>query len=271
MIDKAVNDRLKEQYCPEGSNLRRAQLRMLDMLVYLDQVCRANNIVYWLDSGTLLGAVRHGGFIPWDDDVDVCIDRRDENKLKRAIKQNPHPDFVIQDRRTDKSHWREWFCLRDLKTEYIQDSVFHNNQKFRGLQVDVFLMERNVNHRLWRISAKLYNLKLLLAEKQLFTLATILHYFDECIVFPMLRLLAKLVDSGHEEDYHKVYGQVFDHYFPVNKVLPVKEMIFEGHRLSVPKDSVSYLSESFGKDFMSLPSKEVLDKFNHHVEILFKD
>lgn len=271
MIDKAVNDRLKEQYCPDGSNLRRAQLRMLDMLVYLDRVCRANNIVYWLDSGTLLGAVRHGGFIPWDDDVDVCIDRKDAKKLKRAIIKTPHPDFVLQDRCTDKNHWREWFCLRDLKTEYIQDSVFHNNQKFKGLQVDVFLMEHNVNHKLWRFSVKLYNLKLLLVEKRLFTLAAVLHHFDESIVFPVLRFLAKLIDTGHRKDYHKVYGQVFDHYFPINSVLPVKEMLFEGHPLYIPNDSASYLSESFGKDYMSLPSKEVLDKFNHRVEIVFKD
>ena len=59
---------LRAKYNPEGSILRRAQMRMLDMLIYLDKVCKEQNIPYRIDGGNVLGAVRHGGFIPWDDD-----------------------------------------------------------------------------------------------------------------------------------------------------------------------------------------------------------
>ena len=56
-----TNEELRAKYNPEGSDLRRAQLRMLDMLLYLDKVCKENEITYWLAAGTCLGAVRHGG------------------------------------------------------------------------------------------------------------------------------------------------------------------------------------------------------------------
>ena len=77
MIPRDIQEQFKKQYNPEGSILRRAQYRMLEMLSFIDDVCVKNNIKYWIDSGTLLGARRHGGFIPWDDDVDICMPRED--------------------------------------------------------------------------------------------------------------------------------------------------------------------------------------------------
>ena len=53
--------------------LRKAQLIMLDMLIEFDAICKKHQLQYWLDSGTLLGAVRHQGFIPWDDDIDLSM------------------------------------------------------------------------------------------------------------------------------------------------------------------------------------------------------
>ena len=73
---------LRAKYNPDGSILRRAQLRMLDMLLYLDKVCKEQQIPYCLDSGNVLGAVRHGGFIPWDDDMDVLLTRY---RLKKEL------------------------------------------------------------------------------------------------------------------------------------------------------------------------------------------
>lgn len=83
MIDKKIQDELRIKYNPDGSDLRKAQLKMLELLKFLNKICTENNLTYWLDSGTLLGAVRHGGFIPWDDDIDVCMPYKDAVVLKK--------------------------------------------------------------------------------------------------------------------------------------------------------------------------------------------
>ena len=84
------------KYNPENSTLRQAQLRMLDMLVEVDKICRKHNIPYWIDYGTLLGAVRHKGFIPWDDDIDICVMNEHYDKLRRLLMDELPEQFVCQ-------------------------------------------------------------------------------------------------------------------------------------------------------------------------------
>ena len=77
---------LREKYNPDGSALRRDQLALLDMLCFVADICRQNGIQWWLSSGTLLGAARHKGFIPWDDDIDIAMPRKDYNVLLEILK-----------------------------------------------------------------------------------------------------------------------------------------------------------------------------------------
>ena len=100
---------LKEKYNPEGSILRRAQLRMLDMLLYIDKICKDNDLEYTLADGNLLGAIRHGGFIPWDDDMDICMDRDNYNKLCNILITSPHPQYVLQNNDTDPGFFGVWW------------------------------------------------------------------------------------------------------------------------------------------------------------------
>ena len=85
------------KYNGEGTPLRKAQLCMLNILIEIDRICRKHDIPYWLDSGTLLGAVRHGGFIPWDDDVDIAIMRSDYPRLKEYLTEELPKDLILQD------------------------------------------------------------------------------------------------------------------------------------------------------------------------------
>lgn len=96
MIDPKLQSELRAKYNPDGSNLRKMQLRMLEMLKYIDSICRENDIKYWLSSGTCLGAVRHGGFIPWDDDADIEMLASDYRKLEKILRSSSR-DFVLQD------------------------------------------------------------------------------------------------------------------------------------------------------------------------------
>ena len=80
-----MNEELRARFNPEGSLLRRQQMRMLEILLEVDKICKRHNIPYWLSSGTLIGAMRHDGFIPWDDDLDIEMMRTDYLRLMKVL------------------------------------------------------------------------------------------------------------------------------------------------------------------------------------------
>lgn len=87
---QSIFDALKEKFNPEGSKLRRYQIHLLDTLVEFDAFCKSHDIKYYLAYGTLLGAIRHKGFIPWDDDADLWMDRENYGKLEKLMQGEHH-------------------------------------------------------------------------------------------------------------------------------------------------------------------------------------
>ena len=85
-----------DDYTKNIPELKSVQKIELDILIELDKICRKNNLCYFLDSGTALGAVRHKGFIPWDDDIDVGMPRPDYNRFMRIAKDELGEAFFLQ-------------------------------------------------------------------------------------------------------------------------------------------------------------------------------
>ncbi len=94
-----INNNLDITKFPQATgNLRQIQLKVLDLLINIKNICEQNNLCYWLDFGTLLGAVRHKGFIPWDADADISMIREDYLKLIPILKQFfANSDFIVRE------------------------------------------------------------------------------------------------------------------------------------------------------------------------------
>lgn len=249
---------LKEKYNPEGSILRKAQMRMLDMLLYIDGVCKKLNIEYRLDSGNVLGAVRHGGFIPWDDDVDIVILRKDCPKLCKYLLENPHPQYVLQYHKTDPGYCGFWPVLRDLKSEYIQNSDVHNARKYRGLQVDIFPLEEGLTPFFIKISGHITYLNekhFVLKHKKI---ADIIYRFQKYIIHPVFRFLD--VFTGAKDTAMYAYGISCGTNIPKSFLKDYKPILFEEHYFPGPSDPYEYCKKIYG-NYMKLPP---IDKRDHH-------
>ena len=123
--------------------LRQAQLVMLRMLKIIDYICRKHDLRYWLCSGTLLGAVRHQGFIPWDDDLDICMLREDYNRFIQIAPLEFPTDIFLQTQETDPSYdYLPLPCkVRDKNSLIISEGM--ENQKYQqGLFIDIFPTDR---------------------------------------------------------------------------------------------------------------------------------
>lgn len=121
------------------SEIRKVMAVELDLLLEFDCVCKKHNLKYWLIAGTLLGAVRHKGFIPWDDDIDVGMSRRDYEKLSEiAPKVFQHPYFW-QTNYTDPGSARGHAQLRNSQTTGILKGEMSGGQCLYGFNQGIFI------------------------------------------------------------------------------------------------------------------------------------
>jgi len=111
----------------------------IDMLTQLDAVCRKNNLRYYLMYGTLLGAYRHGGFIPWDDDIDVVMPRKDYERLKQLKNVFANP-YYLQFPGEDEGYYFSFAKLRNSRTTGIT-MPFRYQSYNHGLWIDIFPLD----------------------------------------------------------------------------------------------------------------------------------
>ena len=121
----------------DQETLRKVQLTLLEIALEFKRVCNILRLNFFLDSGTLLGAVRHKGFIPWDDDFDVGMLRKDYECFIEKAQELLHPDFFLQTWDTDKNYGLPFAKLRMRNTVYIEE-VAQKTKAENGFYLDIF-------------------------------------------------------------------------------------------------------------------------------------
>lgn len=250
-----TDEQLRNEYNPEGSHLRKVQLRMLDMLLYLDDVCKEIGIQYRLDGGTLLGAVRHKGFIPWDDDLDIAIDNiEDWKRLADYLKKKPHPQYHLQDDTTDPGMYKFWMTIRDEKSEYIHQEIkeieLEKPRKYKGLQIDIFPFRAGIIPSLYRFCCFLQEKQSKLVKYKF--LADSAHKLQKFIIHPFCKIQTSLF--GNKNLYMHDYGAGWTHRFSNEVLFPYTDYTFEGHTFKGPASSDEYLKQIYG-NYMDLPNR----------------
>ncbi|MEG1457924.1 MAG: LicD family protein [Acetivibrio sp.] len=238
--------------CVEMSmeEIKREQLQVLK---FLDRICKENNIRYYLTYGTLLGAVRHSGYIPWDDDIDILVEIKDLKRLVEILKDNE--DYTMISCFNTENYFEEFAMLTSNHT--ISDINNFPVQMSAGVFVELFPLsglpsgEKEYEDYIIHIKelemkrcGKLYSpVECKRASDEL--MDYIASYdFDECEYAGFLLSPYYLKDRFKKDVFE--YGE---------------RLLFEGNFLSVPKNYDQYLKQIYG-DYMKLPPIE--EQYTHH-------
>jgi lipopolysaccharide cholinephosphotransferase len=235
--------------------LRKAQLIMLEMLVEFDAICQKHNLQYWLDSGTLLGAVRHQGFIPWDDDIDLSMPLEDYNKFQEIAKEELSEKIFFQTKECDSAFKFDYIKLRSNRASIVE---FHEKDReieyHQGVFVDIFpmltLANSNENRKFYENTFE-----------EIRACSSISLHTPNGIDSPLKReKLVKELEERHqgwsEEESKVIYsGKMPDVavWFDFKEIFPLKKMTFEGLEFFVPHNPHHYLGELYSFNYMELP------------------
>ena len=129
--------------------LRKLQLTQLEILKVFDRFCREHGLKYSLYAGSLLGAVRHRGFIPWDDDLDVCMSREAYNRFITLWEQDPPQGYLLQNKENTPAFWQSFSKIRKDHTTFLQEER-EAGKYHTGIFLDIFPLDRIPNGKLHR-------------------------------------------------------------------------------------------------------------------------
>lgn len=254
-------ENLRARFNPDGSLLRRQQLRMLELLIEVDRICKKHNISYWLSSGTLIGAARHKGFIPWDDDLDIEMLLPDYNRLMKVLPRELPDTMALQSVKTDPNYFFFYSKVRDRRSFLAESNRYDRVWKERGIYIDIFpfykqplwvhLLSEKTQGHVYKIMNSMGEGNKEMWKVRLFT------RFNRFVVHPILKMICKLSHA------RETYGLGIPYHDPrhLEDILPLTEMEFEGRMFPVPKDTHKVLTLKYG-DYMQLPD---IESVNLHV------
>ncbi|MBQ7571544.1 MAG: LicD family protein [Bacteroidaceae bacterium] len=260
-------EELRAKYNPDGSLLRQMQERMLHVYEAIDAICQRHQIPYWLSGGSMLGAVRHRGFIPWDDDLDLEMLRPDFERLMTLLPQELPADMVLQWHTTDPNYFFQYAKVRDRRSQLFERNGYDRVWQEHGIYVDIFPLERVP---LWIHRASLltfghtYKMLRTAADPvQAMPRVRLLAAVNRRLVFPLLRLLARVFRTRY---YDFALGIPYFQKSTYEDFLPVRRVPFEQTTAPIMRQAEKCLAYRYG-DYMRLPDNPGAQYHAEDVEI----
>lgn len=262
-------------------NLEEVQNEQLKILIEFDRICRKNNINYQLFAGTLLGAVRHQGFIPWDDDIDVCMLREDYDLFLKIFQNEFDKKYFLQIPKTDKEYPFSFAKIRRNDTLFVESKHSELNMH-HGIFIDIFPLDNilpkgilgKVQFYLLSLLRKLKSYKIkknCLKSPNFFRkkMKLFIHYLLKPISMQKLNQLdiniSKLIKKGNGWVSHLSHGQTNKIYMKYamkkEKFENTIEGEFEEHQFLIPRNYDEVLERLFG-DYTKFPPVE--EQKPHH-------
>jgi len=265
-----------------SEDLLKVQEIQLEITTEFKRICDTYNLQYFLIYGSLLGAVRHEGFIPWDDDIDIGMPRKDYDQFVSKYYKELDNKYCMHSRRTDSMFWLSICKIRKKHTLYLEESTSLMTST-HGIFIDIFPFDNSYdkNNFITRFQRKLTNYislsvffktgikgsdvqslkaKLILLVLWPFKVKT-LNYMQELIMRANIDKRARYISN-----FAGVYNLSHE-VFPISDIFPVKTLLFKGLRLNVPRNYHSMLESVYG-DYMTLPPPDQR-KGKHAIQVKF--
>ncbi len=255
----------------KGETLRALQLAELEILRVVATFCDAHGIRYCLSSGTLLGAIRHNGFIPWDDDVDISMPRKDFEHFLALAKELP-PPFVVQATRLDSNYPLGMAKVRKADT-VMKEPATGDLPINHGIWIDLFPLDKVLDANKLQKRAKTYALlctaiyaKLGIGKPLKWTTRLLCRLMGLLGVQRLDRWRTRVMTADEDSDAELLTSFASNLgpcnlLFPPSVYFPLKKHVFEGTEFSVPNDTNAWLTGAYG-DFMTPPPPK--QRVNRH-------
>lgn len=259
--------------------LKKIHNKLLELAKYFDEFCKENRIKYYLMGGTALGAIRHHGFIPWDDDFDVFMDYQNYSKFKKIAKEKLDKEkYYFQEENTKE--WPLFFCkIRMNGTTYIEKDVV-GRKMHHGLFLDIMCLNNTYRNKLLRyfqyLSARILSSKVL-ADRGYLTNSKrkkLILFFTKIIVTKNIKhKLFKFTRRLNKKE--SIYVGHFFGRAPFKRTSFKKSLMgearyvkFESLSLPVFSRVEKYLAIRYGCNYMELPSDKVKNLYPSHAYIV---
>ena len=265
----------------EVTDIREIQQMELGIMEYIHEICQKIGVKYFLAYGSLIGAVRHKGFIPWDDDMDICMLREDYEKLQDYLIANPDERYEVMSYKNNLNYVYPFMKVQDNQTYLLEEDVRIDSNM--GIYVDIFpvdgyeddsVFKDKMTRLIKKRQLSCYTFKGITNTKSLLNsliryISVIIFYFTNTNKY--IRGIDELAKSRKVLDYEEVDYLI---YKDMNKPVWRREWLeqvttgtFEGKEFMIPKNYHEILTSDYG-DYMQLPPVEL--RFSHHDFQLWK-